>query len=233
MSSKKLRLQKTFSRNKTLFSEVKQEFQRKQENLNKTFEFEDFLIKKECTSFLFGKEKVEQKGYICFQCDKKGKYYLCDYCYKNCHQKCRKSSKEDEKYFLEKEFFNIQRFACFCGLYLKHTFEDVKNKIKVSCTMMKLDQILGITPYHCISHNLIICCICEVVCHKNCKVEKINEIDNELTCECKSNFHSNFNELALSFPLDQYKKVANIDIWPIQILNILFSTKWLYFSIEL
>ena len=225
MSSKKLRLQKTFSRNKTLFSEVKQEFQRKQENLNKTFEFGDFLIKNECTSFLFGKEKVEQKGYICFQCDKKGKYYLCDYCYKNCHQKCRKSSKEDEKYFLEKEFFNIQRFACFCGLYLKHTFEDVKNKIKVSCTMMKLDQILGITPYHCISHNLIICCICEVVCHKNCKVEKINEIDNELTCECKSNFHSNFNELALSFPLDQYKKVANIDIWPIQILNILFSTK--------
>ena len=91
--------------------------------------------------------------------------------------------------------------------------------------MMKLDQGLGIHPYHCISHNFIICCICAVVCHKNCKVEKIEGIDDELTCECNSDYHSNFNELALSFPLDQYKKVANIDIWPIQILNILFFTK--------
>ena len=91
--------------------------------------------------------------------------------------------------------------------------------------MMKLDQILNITPYHCITHNMIICCICEVVCHKKCKIEKINKIDNELRCECISNYHSNFNELALSFPLEQYKQVAHIDIWPIQILNILFSTK--------
>ena len=225
MSSKKLKLQKTLSRNKSLFTEVKQEYSRKQENINKTFEYEDFLLKRECTSFLFGKEKIEQKGYICFKCDEKGKHFICYYCYKNCHEKCRKSSKENEKIFLEKEFFNFQRFSCFCGLNLKHTFENIQNKKKVSCTMMKLDQGLGIHPYHCISHNFIICCICAVVCHKNCKVEKIEGIDDELTCECNSDYHSNFNELALSFPLDQYKKVANIDIWPIQILNILFSTK--------
>ena len=39
-------------------------FKISQENINKTFEYEDFLLKRECTSFLFGKEKIEQKGYI-------------------------------------------------------------------------------------------------------------------------------------------------------------------------
>ena len=119
----------------------------------------------------------------------------------------------------------LKDFFCYCGVNLKHILDNIENSKKVSCTMMKLDHILGITPYNCISHSSIICCICAAVCHKNCKIEKIDKIDNDLTCECDSNFHTNFNELALSFPLDQYKKVANIDIWPIQILNILFSTK--------
>ena len=34
--------------------------------------------------------------------------------------------------------------------------------------------------------------------------------------------HSNFNELALSFPLEKYTEESNIDVWPVQILNILF-----------
>ena len=225
MNTNKLKLTKTFTRNKTLFTEVKQEFFMKQENINKTFEFKDFISKSGCTSFLFGKEKIEQYGYICTKCDKRGKHFICYFCYNNCHQKCRDSSKENLEKLLKKEFFNIQGFSCYCGLYLKHTFETTQNIKKMSCSMMKLDHGLGITPYHCITHNCIVCCICEVVCHKNCKVEKILEIYKELTCECHSDYHSNFNELALSFPLEQYKKVSNIDIWPIQILNILFSTK--------
>ena len=226
MNTNKLKMTKTFSRNITLFTEVKQEFSRKQENINKTFKFNDFISKNQCTSFFFGKEKIEQKGYICTKCDKKIKHFICDYCYNNCHEKCHFSStKENLETLLKKEFFNIQRFSCYCGLYIKHTLDSVQNIKKVSCSMMKLDQGLKIAPYHCFTHNSIVCCICAVVCHKNCKVEKIMKIDDELTCECNSNYHSNFNELALSFPLEQYKKVSNIDIWPIQILNILFSTK--------
>ena len=91
--------------------------------------------------------------------------------------------------------------------------------------MMKLDQNLNIGPYECITHNQIICCICAVVCHEKCNKNYINEIDEELSCECDTDYHSNFNELALSFPLEKYKQVSNADIWPIQILNILFSTK--------
>ena len=225
MSTNKLKLMKTLSRNKTVFSEVKQEFSRKQEYINKIFEFKDFISKSGCTSILFGKELIDQKGYICYKCDKKGKYFICDYCYKNCHKKCRITSKENLEMLEKNEFFKIQRFSCFCGLKLKHILEISKNTKIVSCTMMRLDKVLGISPNHCITHNSIVCCICAVVCHKKCKIEKIVEVDHELKCECDSDFHSNFNELALSFPLDQYKKVANIDIWPIQILNILFSTK--------
>ena len=224
MSTNRLKLMKTYSRKKTVFSEVKLEFYRKQEYIKKTFELEEFLSKNKCTSFLFGKEKIEQLGYICNNCDKKGKhYYICDYCYNNCHKDCHISSEENNEN--NDEFFGIKRFYCYCGVNLKHILDNIENSKKVSCTMMKLDHILGITPYNCISHSSIICCICAAVCHKNCKIEKIDKIDNDLTCECDSNFHTNFNELALSFPLDQYKKVANIDIWPIQILNILFSTK--------
>ena len=79
--------------------------------------------------------------------------------------------------------------------------------------MMKLDQNLGIGPYECLTHNQIICCICAVVCHEKCNKNYITD------------YHSNFNEFALSFPLEKYKSVTNVDIWPIQILNILFSTK--------
>ena len=234
MNENRIKLTKTFSRNKTLFTEVKQEFRRKQENINKTFEFNDFIAKKECTSFYFGKEKIEQKGYVCFKCDKKAKHFICDYCYNNCHQKCRNSSKKENiESLLKKEFFDKQRFSCYCGLKLKHTFEAIKNIKKASCTMMKLDQGLRIPPYHCISHNSIVCCICAVVCHKNCNVKKLDEIDDELNCECDSEYHSNFNELALSFPLDKYKNFANIDIWPIQILNILFSTKTTFSKMSL
>ena len=90
--------------------------------------------------------------------------------------------------------------------------------------MMQLDQELDITPYHCISHDVIICCICAVVCHKDCTILPEIEVISGQSCNCISDFHSNFNEMALSFPLEQYKKISKIDIWPIQILNILFST---------
>ena len=227
MSTNRLKLMKTIYRNKTIFSEVKLEFFQKQEYIKKTFELEEFLSKNECTSFLFGKEKIEQLGYICFKCDKKGKHYICGYCYNNCHKVCKNSSKENN------EFFNIKKFSCYCGVNLKHILDNIENDKKVLCTMMKLDQGLGILPYNCISHNFIVCCICASVCHKNCKIEKIDKIENELVCECNSNYHTNFNELALSFPLEQYKKVANIDIWPIQILNILFSTKSIFSKMTL
>ena len=225
MNINQIKIQRKLSRKKTVFSEVKQEFIRVKEKMNEEFKVDDFLSKNECSSFFFGKEQIDQKCYICTKCDKKGKQFICDYCYKNCHKNCRNSSKENLEYLMGKEFLNIKRFSCYCGVIKKHTFEKLEKIKNASCTMMNLDQVLKISPYQCNSHNLIVCCICAVVCHKKCQIEKIEVADDELECECISDYHSNFNEMALTFPLEHYKRIANIDIWPIQILNILFSNK--------
>ena len=108
-----------------------------------------------------------------------------------------------------------------------------KEKNRNDCSMMQLDQELDIAPYHCISHDVIICCICAVVCHKECTVVPELEVISGQICNCISDFHSNFNEMALSFPLEQYKKISNIDIWTIQILNILFSTGTIFNNMKI
>ena len=190
----------------------------------KTFDYKDFMEIQSCTTYYFGEEPIEQKAYICSVCDNKKKNYICSHCYKICHQKCRNTLLEISKTLLKEEYKNIEKFSCYCGSSLKHNI-DVKNKKElVACTMMELDNILGIFPYHCYNHNISICCICKYICHKEClvKQEQISSVNGNLSCECKSDHHSNFNEFALSFPLEQYKKVSNIDVWPVQILNILF-----------
>ena len=188
----------------------------------KAFNYLDFISNNSCTAYYFGEEPIEQKAFICSVCDNKKKHYICNYCYKYCHQKCRNNI---QKSLIKKEYLNTQKFFCYCSSSLKHIvdFEAKKKKELISCTMMELDNMLGILPYHCYQHNITVCCICAVVCHKECTVNLENNINKTLSCSCKSDYHSNFNELALSFPLEQYKKVSNIDVWPVQILNILFS----------
>ena len=190
----------------------------------KYFDYLDYISKESCTSYYFGDEPIEQKAFICSICDNKRKNFICNYCHKVCHLKCRKTLKEIPKSLIKKEYLNIQKFSCYCSSSLKHLIDIKKKKELISCTMMELDRMLGIFPYHCYQHNETVCCICAVVCHGECYVKQLRNINinEELSCQCKSDYHSNFNELALSFPLEQYKKVSNIDVWPVQILNILF-----------
>ena len=71
--------------------------------------------------------------------------------------------------------------------------------------MMKLDQNVSADKYEYITHNQIICSICAVVCHSNCNINNnninenindninnINSINEEISCECDSDYHSNF-----------------------------------------
>ena len=216
---------KKLMRKKTLFTQVRQEFIQEQKDTNQTFNFSEYLTKSECSSLLFGHTKIDQKCFTCLKCDHKGQKFLCEFCYFNCHNNCHPISKEKMAFLLEKEFLNYKIFSCYCGLNLKHIIQKTKKIKKYKCNMMKLDQNLNIGSYECLTHNQTICCICAVVCHSKCNFNYINEINEEFSCECDSDYHTNFNELAFSFPLEQYKKVSNVDIWPIQILNILFSTK--------
>ena len=193
----------------------------------KVFDYSNFVNKEYCTSYFFGDEPIEQKAFICTICDNKKKNYMCYSCHKNCHQKCRETLKEIPKSLAKNENPKPQKFACYCGCTLKHIISTKNEKELVSCTMMELDRMLGILPYYCKQHNVIVCCICHVVCHdkeNGCTVVQLKDanLNTALSCQCKSDHHSNFNELALSFPLEEYKKKSNIDVWPVQILNILF-----------
>ena len=150
---------------KTLFTEIRQEFIQEQQYINKTFNYEEYLTKEECSSITFGHTQIDQKCYICTKCDRKGQHFLCNFCYENCHNKCRPTSQDKLAFLLEKEYLDYKPFACYCGLKLKHIFETGQKLRKSNCNMMKLDQNLNIGPYECITHNQIICCICAVVCH--------------------------------------------------------------------
>ena len=214
-------------------SDILEEFQIQEGGSQNTFDLIDYLSKNECTSIYFGKIPVEQKAYICSVCDKKKKNYICDFCHRLCHEKCRATLIENSKVIEKKEKLGFQKFVCHCGVNLKHIFDSNKKVNKGNCSMMQLDQELKIAPYHCITHNLIVCCICAVVCHKECTIVPEIEVNLKQSCSCISDFHSNFNEMALSFPLEKYKKISNIDIWPVQILNILFSTGTIFNNMKL
>ena len=192
----------------------------------KKFDYSNFVDKEYCTSYYFGDEPIEQKAFICSICDSKNKNYMCYFCHKNCHQKCRETLKEIPKSLAATESKKPQKFACHCGSILKHIITTKNEKELLSCTMMELDRMLGIQPYFCYQHNVTVCCICHITCHKECgdsvKELKDANLSTVLSCQCKSDQHSNFNELALSFPLEDYKKKSHIDVWPVQILNILF-----------
>ena len=199
------------------------EFQIIESNQTK-FDLIEYFSKDECTAYYFGQVPIDQKGYVCSVCDSKMKDLICRFCHKSCHRKCRETLIQDPEEVEKKEKFGLQKFACHCGVALKHTFDLKKTNTKIHCSMMQLDQELEIPPYHCITHDIIICCICAVVCHKECTIVSELEVIVGQNCNCISDFHSHFNEMALSFPLEQYKKISHMDIWPIQILNILFST---------
>ena len=200
------------------------EFGIKEKKIIKTFDYEQLKSKQSCTSYYFGDESYSQEAYICTICNKhEEKKYMCKYCHEFCHKKCRNTLKEIPKSLEKQEYKNIQSFKCYCGTNLKHTFDIKDKKDIISCNMMELDSILGILPNYCSNHNKTICSICSVVCHKDCIKTKQNNFSNNFSCQCKSDFHSNFNEFALTFPLEQYKKNADIDVWPVQILNILFN----------
>ena len=205
--------------------DIFEEFQLQEQESQTQFNILEYIYKKECTSYSFGKVLIEQKAYYCSVCDKKHKNLMCRYCHKFCHKKCRENLIEDQKSVEKKEKLGLIKFYCHCGVIKKHCVENniISNKHK--CGMMQLDQELGIPPYTCITHDVVVCCICAVVCHKDCTISSEIQVENVNSCNCVSDFHSKLNEMALNFPLEQYKKISKVDIWPIQILNLLFSGK--------
>ena len=198
---------------------------------------DNFLIKadqyltKQCTSLTLGKEKIYQKCYICPICDPKRTQLYCSFCYFNCHMHCRSLvSKDNDKAKETLNYLGEKDFACYCGIRLKHKPDQFIPKQIISCTMSQLDSVLGVDLFYCDNHRRTICCVCSVECHKGCNVSKYKKNnyyeDYKMeVCLCEGEKHTTYNEIAFTFPLEKYKELSGVTVWPIQILNILFSNK--------
>ena len=149
----------------------------------------------------------------------------------------------------------IREFACYCGVKLKHKPIIPAKKEFIACSMMLLDEALEVECFYCENHQQMICCVCSVYCHKGCVVTKKSSINmnnsiafhnNKLSsfsgmflndnmnininasshvCQCEEDKHTSYNEIALTFPLQEYQRLSGVKVCPIQILNILFSNK--------
>jgi len=202
-----------------------------EEKSSKSFKInEEYFKKKECTSLTLGPEKIIQECYICPHCSMNKTNYICKYCYENCHMNCKKTEeliilKNNNK---NNDYLNQKEFSCYCGIKLKHKPNNkIRNDIIV-CNLLQLDIALQIDNFYCVNHEINICCICSISCHKNCQVTKIKKEENEnkiINCLCESDYHTSFNELGLRFDINEYMNVSNIKIWPIQIFNILFNNQ--------
>ena len=206
--------------------EKKEENDKKEKENKEEKEKEDkFIIESsylkmvECTAMTLGPEKLYQKCFICPICNPKKNNYICKFCYINCHQKCRDITQIKKK---EEDYKGKKNFACFCGNILKHEIKDVKKKEKRMCDLIILDQSLKVGSFFCETHQISICCVCSVECHKKCTIKR-NKSNNKKECICDGDNHTTYNEIAFTFPLDEYQKLSGISVWPIQILNILFK----------
>ena len=134
-----------------------------------------YLKLEECTAMTLGNEKIYQKCFICPICNPKKNLYICKFCYNKCHQKCRDITGIQKK---EEDYRGKKNFACHCGLKLKHEIKDVKKREKKICDLIILDQSLKVGMFFCENHQISICCVCSVECHKKCKIKKYSANSN-------------------------------------------------------
>ena len=179
----------------------------------------------ECTAKNLGPEHIFQKCYVCSICTPKKNYYICKYCYYHCHKKCRNIAKREPR---EEEFKGEKDIACYCGNKLKHEPEEPQITEQKACDLIALDISLEAGSYYCKTHQLSICCVCYVECHgEHCDVIKYKStnLNRPQQCMCKNENHTTYNEIALTFPINEYREKSGVAVWPIQILNILFKQK--------
>ena len=211
----------------------------------------DYLNKKRCTTFYFGSTPIKQKCFTCSECIRKKTLEICEFCYEQCHSICRAgsivqdSNQQNNKKIIGQEEkadmqnYEIKEFACECGLKLKHKPPQKASINIVPCNMMRLDQVLEVPKYHCLTHDISICCICSALCHKDCEKAEGKDVKDNRTnlanpsknnknnrrCLCQAKKHNGYSEVILTFQLDDYKDITQVPVWPVQILNILFSHK--------
>ncbi len=206
------------------------------------FSVDDYFKKNNCTIFYLGSLPILQKCFICSICNPhKDKKYICEYCYLNCHNLCREVKKKhlydhgkEFKFVYEQDYIGMKEFFCICGQKYKHTPPESLVEEYGACNLLQLDTALKLDDFFCETHKIQICCVCSVKCHNKCKIKKTKTYTNIMNMNSRKNRrcncavdenHTKYNEVAFTFPLDKYQNLSGINIWPVQILNILFKKR--------
>ena len=197
------------------------------ENSSKDFDL-SIITESECTSKTFGNEEIKQNGYYCLICDEQKKMKLCQFCYETCHLKCRINCEKDTCIISNETnaIFPMIKFACDCGIKMKHFPNNYMEKGKISCPMFDIDKNICIEKtFFCGEENETICSFCYIICHKDCKYKSISKekVSNKKECECKNKNHSKYNEFIFKIPIFEYQAKMKTKFWPIQTINIMFE----------
>ena len=223
----------------------------------------EFQQKKECTYYQYGNYPVYQKVYFCDNCDTNSTEKICENCYYQCHESCGNDIDRDDNgnttgipnnlfiNYDEEENLKFMHgkyltFICSCGLK-RHQLKQVNDETgTLQCNFLNLDtKLKNKCLYSCLSCKVqILCFICYVKCHKNCKTKKLltedPNINRNKSCGCCfKNNHSNRFILNKFVSFIFYKR-NNYDTIPyvlkIQLLNCIYDSdiyKLLYSKINL
>ena len=214
-------------------------------------EFRDFQQKTECTYYQYGNFPVYQRVYFCDFCDTNSTEKICEYCYFECHSGCFGNSanndddiksngipdnlfinyeEEENLKFMHGKFLT---FICSCGLK-KHKLKQVNDDTGTfQCNFLNLDiKLKNPALYSCISCNVnVLCFICYVKCHKNCKTKKLLTDDPNINvgkiCGCGNNINHCNRFILNKFMSYIFRKQNNYDTIPyvlkIQLLNCIYD----------
>jgi hypothetical protein len=206
------------------------------DNINISFAIDEYLKNDNCTLFNLGPIAMPQQCYTCSICNQTEDKYICKYCYTICHQICRDTKKKKMEaihtkiHIEQKDYKGIKEFYCLCGSEYKHKPPPDIIVEFGPCDLIKLDEALKLENFFCETHKIQICCVCSVQCHNKCVITKTQKVITKSKrrpdkCLCKNECHTSYNEVAFTFPLNEYQKLSGVHIWPIQIMNILFKHK--------
>ena len=125
------------------------------DNTKIIFPIKEYLKKENCTSFNLGTLPMPQKCFVCCICNRIEDKYICEYCYKNCHEICREIKKKkleaiDNKIsFGDHDYKGIKEFYCLCGNEYKHNPPTPFINEFGPCDLIKLDKALSLENFYC------------------------------------------------------------------------------------
>ena len=116
------------------------------------------------------------------------------------------------------------KFACDCGIKMKHVPNKSISKENNSCPMFYIDKnFCNGKSFYCEEEKEFLCSFCYFMCHNKCLSKFTDKENIKNNCECSNRIHTKFNEFIFQIPFFEYQAKMKTKFWPIQIINLMFE----------